>query len=363
MPHHDFRRIVLDMSVNANPLKPPVEARVFAIGDIHGCAVELQTLLTEIAPRPQDTLVFLGDYVDRGPDSRGVIELVLGCRSLCKVVALKGNHEVMFLDFLQRPESPGAGLFILNGGGATLGSYEVDGGGFDIPEDHIQFLTGLQTTYQTDSHFFVHAGVPERPLNTIDVDADQETLIWVREAFLNSSFKWEKIVVHGHTPVDEVESKANRINLDTSCVYGGKLTALDVGNRQLYQVARDASNAKMTRFPQEQGQEKGLRIAMRFKGRMAVQAGLLGKQKLQFETLNFNPFGLLMRELKANRQPPFKTGDIIEGKIGDGDGAIEFSGAVVRIETRGPESLFGVRFDRVTNGGNGHDWVERPILK
>ncbi|HVK62807.1 MAG TPA: metallophosphoesterase family protein [Bdellovibrionales bacterium] len=331
--------------------------RTIAVGDIHGCSMELSRLIEVLSLTANDTVVFLGDYIDRGPDSKGVIDLIVDLRDKCNVVTLKGNHEAMFIDFLESPESAGAGLFVLNGGSATLASYAGERGSFVLPESHIKFLYDLKLTFETDTHFFVHAGVPLKPLNELDEQAEETTLLWSRQPFLSTTQKWEKVIVHGHTPVNDVEVKPNRINVDTGCVYDNHLSAIELPSGRIYRIPRRAG-LKPVLFPIEADSP---RVAVRFSGRLPVRASKPGKSQIDFETLNYNQFGLLMEQKGTSFSVPFAVGDRIEGVIGeDGQTAIEFQGEVVRIETRSERRLFGVRIDRVKNGDDGRVWIERP---
>lgn len=331
---------------------------LFAIGDIHGCAHELEILLERMSPTSSDTVIFLGDYIDRGPDSRGVIEQILQLKKRCKVVTLKGNHEALFLDFLEAPQSVGAGLFILNGGSATLASYAGPGGTFEIPESHIKFFYGLKTCFETDDYFFVHAGVPSKPLKDIDVKAEEQNLLWMRQPFLSTDYKWEKRIVHGHTPCDQPEIKENRINVDTGAVYDGVLTAIELPGERLIQVPRDKT---LDDAPRAAGGE-GDRVAVRFNGRLTVQVKLPDGSRALFETLNYNQFGLLMREVGDYGELPLLQKDqAIEGLIGSaGPSAIQFTGTVARVESRTQMRVYGVSLQRVTNGNEGREWIERP---
>ena len=335
--------------------------RVFAIGDIHGCAYELEVLLGRISPTKRDCVIFLGDYIDRGPDSKAVIDLILDLRERCDIICLKGNHEEMFVDFLERPASRGAGLFILNGGSATLASYAGDGGSFEIPREHIEFLYGLKVSYETATCFFVHAGVPLRPLSTITAE-DEPHLLWSREPFLSSDYKWGKLIVHGHTPVTNVDRRANRINLDTGCVYEGCLTALELPSGKLFQVPRRSSYSEVV----PQLTEPESRVAVRFEGRLPLSCGRKNEARNEFETLNYNQFGLLMRETMVREAPLLKAGDLIDGVIGldpalpDDRDPVHFSGQVVRTEVRGGAAVYAVAIERISDGSEGRKWVERP---
>lgn len=198
----------------------------YAIGDIHGCLDKLHELVqhchADAAGRPSK-FVFLGDYIDRGPDSRGVIQFLIELQRerAEQDIFLKGNHEDLLLT------AADSDLFedrwLDNGGIQTLESYGVYSAQ-DIPGDHLQWLRQLRLFYDDGQRFFVHAGVdPDRPL-----DQQQEhDLLWIREPFLSSQKDFGRLVVHGHTPLREgvPDLRANRLNLDTGAVFGGPLTA------------------------------------------------------------------------------------------------------------------------------------------
>ena len=337
-------------------------SRIYAIGDVHGCAAELEGLLARLNIDDRTLVVFLGDYVDRGFESRRVIDLVLDLRKRCEVVALMGNHEAMFLDFLERPESVGAGLFILNGGSTTLANYGGPGGTFDVPQAHIDFLRSLKVFHQTKTHFFVHAGVPlKKKISDLDPVLDRETFLWTRGPFLTTKDSWDKVIVHGHTPSQYPELQHNRINVDTGCVFGGALTALDVLAREFISIQKlvnDKSSAPVLT-------DDSLRVAVRFNGRMPVSAGRPGHKRSSFQTLNYNQFGLLLREDNPAYGTHFDTGDVIEGTIGDDHRtAVDFEGQVVRSENRQGLALYGVKLDKVSSdqgaNGTGKEWLTRP---
>ncbi|MDE2483836.1 MAG: serine/threonine protein phosphatase [candidate division NC10 bacterium] len=199
---------------------------IYVIGDIHGCLEPLHRLIAQLRLSEADELVFLGDYVDRGPDSKGVIDYLLTLRG--RYTFLMGNHERMFLDFLQGKERA---LFLYNGGIATVESY---GGLSRIPAAHLTFLERLRPYYETQDYLFVHAGIrPGIPLQ----EQDESDLLWIREEFYAYAGRFPKIVVFGHTPMREVLMDEDRIGIDTACVYGNKLTCLILPSRELVQVA------------------------------------------------------------------------------------------------------------------------------
>lgn len=198
----------------------------YAIGDIHGSLDKLEYLIAECrahaAGRPMN-LVFLGDYVDRGPDSAGVVRLMMDLQLefTQRLIALKGNHEAWLLAVLDR-DMPALN-WTLNGGGATLLSYaakRVD----DLPRAHLDWMRGLRLTYDDGRRFFVHAGInPSKPLDA----QDEHDLLWIREPFLSDERGYGRLIVHGHTPLESAmpDLRSNRLNLDTAAVFGGPLTA------------------------------------------------------------------------------------------------------------------------------------------
>jgi serine/threonine protein phosphatase 1 len=228
--------------------KPSVGAgrRVFAVGDIHGRRDLLEFLVGQIAthgsaPAKMDNnvLVFLGDYIDRGPDSCGVIEQLMGLQERLpgwSLVFLRGNHDQTVLDFLQDP-----GLYRVwrhYGAPQTLLSYGVMPPRFDdmhdferardefagkCPPSHIEFIAQMPLHHSEGDYLFVHAGV--RPGIPLDKQSPED-LMQIREDFLFSRRRFDKIVVHGHTPGDEPVELSNRIGIDTGAHATGVLTAL-----------------------------------------------------------------------------------------------------------------------------------------
>lgn len=216
--------------------------RMYVIGDIHGRLDLLDRLVAKIKDDMSqhgeaDCLaVTLGDYVDRGPDSRGVLDRLVANPFPMRYVALKGNHEALLETFLKDP-STGAHWRRL-GGLETLHSYGVPikglmvGKGYDeaaaalraaMPTSHIQFLTSLEHFATIGKYFLCHAGVrPNVPLTQQSVD----DLLWIRDDFLNSDLFFGKIIIHGHTPREWPEIRPNRINIDTGAFATGRLTCL-----------------------------------------------------------------------------------------------------------------------------------------
>jgi serine/threonine protein phosphatase 1 len=208
--------------------------RLLAVGDIHGCLDHLERLIARVRPTAADRVVFLGDFIDRGPDGRGVIEFLIDFgRRFPNSVFLKGNHEAMFLDFLAGRDQV---LFLYNGGGTTLESYREEEG-IRIPKAHLDFLEGLPAFYETGGFIFVHAGL--RPGIPLEKQREQD-LLWIREEFIASDYEWGKTVVFGHTPLREPLLEKNKIGIDTGAVYGYILTCCDVERRHCWNSAPPA---------------------------------------------------------------------------------------------------------------------------
>jgi len=217
------------------PAALPPDLRVYAIGDVHGCDSRLGLLHQAIArdaaarPVPRIVLVHLGDYVDRGPDSAGVIRRLLGPSPVpgAEMVNLRGNHEELLLDgYGPQAVMEREWVWVANGGDKTLLSYgeRPESGARDsIPGAHLDFMRALPLTWRAGGYLFVHAGV--RPGVAIEAQ-DPHDLIWIREPFLRSTEDFGAVVVHGHTPRKAVEIRPNRINIDTGAVFGGPLTCL-----------------------------------------------------------------------------------------------------------------------------------------
>ncbi len=209
------------------PRVPHFGPSTYVVGDIHACLKPLQRLLGKIDPEPDEEVVFIGDYIDRGPQAREVVDylLTLPFRS----VFLLGNHEQMLLDFLAGQNEE---LFLLNGGAATMRSYGGDPD--NIPAAHLRFFRSLLPTYETPDFLFVHAGV--RPLVLLE-QQELKDLIWIRQEFYQFVGKFAKPIVFGHTPLKQVMLADDRIGIDTGCVYGGKLTCVKLPQREVIQVS------------------------------------------------------------------------------------------------------------------------------
>ncbi|MGA7972451.1 MAG: metallophosphoesterase family protein [Pseudolabrys sp.] len=220
-------------------------APLYVIGDIHGRLDLLEPLIDAIhrdaGSRGAGSLtVTVGDYIDRGPNSRAVIDRLMANPFPGHYVALKGNHEAAMMDFLDDPEFGEA--WWRNGAAATLRSFGVPVAESFGPSDFVQaqqalraaltpkeilFLTSLRTALSVGRYFICHAGV--RPGIPLERQREQD-LLWIRGAFLDSDMNFGKIIVHGHTPVREPEVKANRINVDTGAIVYGRLTCVVLEN-------------------------------------------------------------------------------------------------------------------------------------
>lgn len=208
--------------------------RIVAIGDIHGCAVALKTLLEAIAPTNGDTIISLGDLVDRGEDSKTVIEMLMALRDQCNFVLIQGNHEDMMLEVLKQVEPPQE--WLKHGGVSTLDSYGFTGDLSVVPEDHIKFIESGVLYHETDEHFFVHGNYePNKPLS----EQDEEVLKWTSliQSTPTRHMSGKKAIV-GHTPdkSGEVFDIGHLMCLDTYCYGGMWLTAADVANGTVWQA-------------------------------------------------------------------------------------------------------------------------------
>jgi serine/threonine protein phosphatase 1 len=217
--------------------------RTYAIGDIHGCLNKLKALVARCRFDAKDEgaqFVFLGDLIDRGPDSRGVVEYLIDFQNSRPgdVTCLCGNHEDMALNAIDDPGEI-AQWVVYNGGDKALHSYGVTSPS-QLPSDHVAWLRALPTHHNDGRRFFVHAGVdPSRPLDR----QDRHDLLWMREPFLSDPRDHGRFIVHGHTPLraGRPDLRINRVNIDTAAVLGGPLTA----------AVFDDSKAAPIRFLQE----------------------------------------------------------------------------------------------------------------
>lgn len=217
------------------PATLPPGQRVYAVGDVHGCLDRLEALhaliAEDLAARPanEPLLVHLGDYVDRGPDSAGVVARLADGAALpdLPIVNLMGNHEHMMLAAVATGETDATDLWLANGGADSLLSWGVPRSAQPkewpsyLPVAHLVFLRDLAVRHEVGGYLFVHAGI--RPGIPLDRQSRHD-LMWIREPFLSAKDAFGPVVVHGHTPRQEPVVRSNRIGIDTGAVMGGVLT-------------------------------------------------------------------------------------------------------------------------------------------
>ena len=218
--------------------------RLYAVGDIHGCVDEITTLIEYLTQKKdlnsEDLLVFMGDYIDRGRSSKGVVDLCLSLRAKWPdTVFLKGNHEDMLLDFLGFGGRSGD-VYLANGGLACLSSYGVEPFGAlsdiveKIPKTHLEFFQGLELAVMVAEFLFVHAGVhPDKSLE----QQETEDLLWIRREFVEAQHQLGKTVVFGHTAFNQVFlDLPYKIGVDTGAIFGNQLSIVELVHGDFYQV-------------------------------------------------------------------------------------------------------------------------------
>lgn len=232
------------------PAQLPDGQRIYAVGDVHGCLERLQAIHSAIAedlrerPIARTVLVHVGDYIDRGPDSAGVLSLLAvgpPRTGIGETINLLGNHEDLFLAALDQRTQDAVGLWLMNGGGPTLASWglpshlDVADWHERIPAAQIAFIRALRLTHAVGPYLFVHAGL--RPGVPLD-QQERADLIWIRGPFLHSDVDFGAVVVHGHTPMERPEVRRNRISIDTGAVVGGALTCAVLEGNQVGFIQR-----------------------------------------------------------------------------------------------------------------------------
>ncbi len=242
---------------------------IYAIGDIHGHLGLLQVahdlIADDMAKHGAGPVIHVGDLVDRGPDSRGVIDyLMQGQARGQDWTVLKGNHDRMFARFLHDPFEPEPGLRAdlgwlhpKLGGPSTLASYGVEKAAdrpvarvhaeaLDaVPQAHLDYLNGLPVLHRLGETAFVHAGI--RPGIALDQQTETD-LIWIREPFLSEPASFGPLIVHGHTAIDHATQYGNRLNLDSGAAYGGPLSAVVIEGREAA-LLTPTGRKKLTRAP------------------------------------------------------------------------------------------------------------------
>ncbi|GHC67767.1 metallophosphoesterase [Limoniibacter endophyticus] len=227
--------------ISLSQARGPENCVLYAIGDIHGRYDLMQAMERSIAldfaerGASRREIIFLGDYVDRGPQSRQVLERLSQLRAAPDIHILCGNHDAAMVEFLDHPS--GEGLFALNGGDATARSYGIEIDFTDplslarghqalceaIPPEHVELLRNMPDRYVAGDFFFCHAGID--PTVALE-NQEHDDLLWIRKLFLDCDGLHPKVIVHGHTPTKQVEMLPNRVNLDTHAWKRGVLSAL-----------------------------------------------------------------------------------------------------------------------------------------
>jgi len=204
--------------------------KIFVIGDIHGCFDKLRVLIDKIKFDPKhDSLVFLGDYIDRGPDSFEVVTYLINLKKQFRnIIFLKGNHEDMLENYLSGLDRS---TFLYNGGNQTLQSYCKHVYNNLIPPEHLKFFESLVLFYQTDNYIFVHAGLRD---NIRLERQNPKDLLWIRSSFIESNCNFGKRVIFGHTPFEKPFVQSNKIGIDTGAVYGNLLTCVELPELVFY---------------------------------------------------------------------------------------------------------------------------------
>jgi serine/threonine protein phosphatase 1 len=220
---------------------------IYAVGDIHGMRDKLVKLIDSLPLQPSDHLVFIGDYVDRGDDPFGTVEYLIELEKRQRCTFLLGNHESMFLAFLdwEGEEYFGTEAFMHNGGETTLASYGYfkDPDAFELPESHAEFYRKLKLSHVEGQYAFVHAGLSRESLSLSDVHyalshERPRELLWQR-ATIDLPHSLGVTVIYGHTPQPDFQVRWNlpySIGIDTGAVYGGPLTALRLPDETLFQA-------------------------------------------------------------------------------------------------------------------------------
>lgn len=229
-----------------------MSGRILVIGDIHGCALTLESMIDQLEIMHDDRVVFLGDYVDRGDKVFQTVERLIDLKDEYgdNITFIMGNHEEMFIRYLKLEcRMDELRMFLYNGGRSTIKSY-LEGLGYydkqditweDLPDRHKEFYSNLKVMHEIDQYVFVHAGI--RPQVAL-YDQVAHDVIWIREEFLYWPYEIleGRVIVHGHTPMEKHEidhyheKYSDRINLDTACVFGYELTCRDLTNNKEYKI-------------------------------------------------------------------------------------------------------------------------------
>ena len=207
--------------------------KIFAVGDIHGCYEKLRKLMDKLPIDMQrDQLLFIGDYVDRGPSSINVLDYLIDLKKRSPgIIFLKGNHEDMLQKYLDGSDRF---TYLLNSGQQTLDAYlnnRKASEDYPVPAEHLEFLKALRLYHQTEEYIFVHAGLRDG----IPLESQKEAdMLWIRDEFIYSDYDFGKRVIFGHTPFKEPLVQVNKIGIDTGAVYGNQLTCLQLPQMTFY---------------------------------------------------------------------------------------------------------------------------------
>jgi len=225
------------------PVKPDEKGRMIAIGDIHGCAVALDALIEAIDPTEDDVIVTLGDYVDRGPDTPGVLDQLIALRRRCRLVPMLGNHDQVMMAAVFGKITPK--IWLEMGGEPTVAAY---GSIRDIPPEHTDFLASCELCVESSDHIFMHACYePSLPLEKQSI----EDLLWTGlRGYLPEPHISGKRAVVGHTSQKSglILDLGHIVCIDTYCCGGGWLTALDVHSGQVWQVDQHGNPGPTTQL-------------------------------------------------------------------------------------------------------------------
>jgi Calcineurin-like phosphoesterase len=207
--------------------------KIFVVGDIHGCFDKLRALMDKIPINmSRDQLVFIGDYIDRGPNFIEVVDYLIDLKKRHPgIIFLKGNHEDMLENYLDGSDRF---TYLLNGGQQTLDAYLARSDNpdkFPVPAGHLEFFSSLQLYYHTDDYIFVHAGLRKK----VPLESQKKTdLLWIRDEFIYSNFDFGKLVIFGHTPFKEPLVQPNKLGIDTGAVYGNLLTCVQLPEKKFF---------------------------------------------------------------------------------------------------------------------------------
>lgn len=244
-------------------INPMPEGRLYVVGDIHGCREELTVLLDTLRKaeglNQNDQVVFVGDYIDRGSDSRGVVDDLIALKSdFPNTVFLKGNHEEMLLSFIGL-EGEGGEIYLENGGFQALSSYgiSVEYNPFsedpvpsvnseELPAEHVEFYRNLERYVIYDRHVIVHAGL--NPLRDLLFQRDED-IYWIRDDFISNIHFFDKTIIFGHTPFQDVAFDLPfKIAIDTGLVFGNMLSCLELREKRIFQVQRSRKKILTSSF-------------------------------------------------------------------------------------------------------------------